>query len=192
MSARPRAAARTRVAARSAPAAVQMAAARTATPPATAAPAVTSRTTTALAAALTAALAVLLLAGCAAPRDAPPLTRPPANLVDDEVIAAVTSTVDEINATAGGPVDAQRAVLERVVTPDQAADQEKCPVARSTLAFDPAYRDLRPAPGGGAGEYLLPVYITIYTGGRITGSDLATVRFWVTDATARTAALCVS
>lgn len=135
---------------------------------------------------------VLALSGCtrSATGHLPPPVDP--DLVGAEVISAVSATIDEINATAGGPVADQRAVLDRVVDPGEAAEQRDCPVARATLAFDPAYRDLRPAPDGGPDEYLLPAYITIYTGGRITGSDLATVRFFVTGSTARTAALCVS
>jgi hypothetical protein len=41
-------------------------------------------------------------------------------------------------------------------------------------------------------EYLLPAFITIYTGSRITGTDLTTLHLWVDDGSARTAALCVS
>jgi hypothetical protein len=46
------------------------------------------------------------------------------------------------------------------------------------------------APAGTA--YLLPAFITIYTGSRITGTDLTTLRLWVTGGVARTGALCVS
>lgn len=105
---------------------------------------------------------------------------------------AIRAAIDEINATAGGVVATQRAVLDKLAAPSEAADQRACPTATTTLGFDPAYRSLRPAPDGATGEYLLPAYITIYTDGRITGSDLTTLRLWVTHGTARTSALCVS
>jgi hypothetical protein len=143
------------------------------------------------------ALAPLLLAaafasGCtSAVPHAPPVTTPASlALADSPAGQAIRAAVDAINATAGGPVAAQRAVLDRLVTSDQSADQRACPVATTTLAFDPAYRDMRLAAGGT--DYLLPAYITIYTNGRITGSDLTTLRLWVTAGVARTAALCVS
>lgn len=49
-----------------------------------------------------------------------------------------------------------------------------------------------PSDGGAGTEYLLPAFITIYTGSRITGTDLTTLHLWVKDGLARTAALCVS
>ena len=143
---------------------------------------------------LAAALGALAGAsGCTARTTSYPTTQPESlRLADSSAGQAIRAAVDEINATAGGPVAAQRAVLDRLSAPDEAEQQRACPEATTTLGFDPAYRDLRPAPGGTAGEYLLPTYITIYTGGRITGSDLTTLRLWVVDGAARTAALCVS
>ena len=132
------------------------------------------------------------LAACAAPAARTPQDRPDPNLVPDAVVAAARTAIDQINDTAGGPVADQRAALEELAAPDEAEAQDRCPEARSTLRFDPAYRDLRQAPGGSAGEYLLPTYITIFTGDRITGSDVATIRLWIGDTGARTAALCVS
>lgn len=135
---------------------------------------------------------LITTAACTRPptRNTPP--RPSPNLVADEVVAAANVVIDEINATAGGPVSAQRAVLDETVATSESERQERCPEATTTLAFDPAYRDLRPAPDGGADEYLLPTYITIFKGSRITGSDVATIRLWISDGTARTAALCVA
>ncbi len=117
---------------------------------------------------------------------------PPADL------AAIRAAVDAINAAAGGEVAAQRAVLGGLVIADQAARQRDCPIAATTLRFQPAYRDLRPAPDydpaapSPGTAYLLPTFITIYTAGRITGSDMTTLHLWVSGGVARTEALCVS
>jgi hypothetical protein len=142
-------------------------------------------------------------------------------------LAAIKAAIDAINATAGGSVAAQRSELTSLAAPDELAKQRACPAAHSTLAFQPAYRDLRPAPAdpdtthgstpaGADGSpsaapamtagsatatagssvagvgYLLPAFITIYTGNRITGTDLTTLHLWVIGGTARTGALCVS
>lgn len=145
---------------------------------------------------------------------------------------AIRRTIDTINATAGGPVADQRAVLDRLAQPDETDQQRDCPTAHTTLRLDPVYGDLRrppddrptgsptspsgstsspstaagasglppatdrepssPAGSGAATPYLLPVLITIFTGDRITGTDLATLRLFVIDGTARTQHLCVS
>jgi hypothetical protein len=138
-------------------------------------------------------------------------------------LAAIRSAIGAINATAGGSVAAQRAELESLAAPQQLAQQRACPAAHSTLAFQPAYRDLRIAgpddiastvhgttPASSPGDdtsgapsrsvtegadgtaYLLPAFITIYTGNRITGTDLTTLRLWVIGGIARTGVLCVS
>jgi len=121
-------------------------------------------------------------------------------------LAAIRDVVDAINATAGGPVARQRSELESLAAPNQLAQQRACPVAHSTLAFQPAYRDLRRASrtddpvtasasdseSATGTAYLLPAFITIYTGDRITGTDLTTLRLWVVAGHARTGALCVS
>lgn len=133
------------------------------------------------------ALAVaLLLGGCTATAE----TSSPSSTSTtvSPARAAIEATVANINHTAGGTVDAQRAVLNQVASPTQVEAQRACPKATTTLAFDPAYSGLRKV----GDEYLLPTYITIYTGGRITGSDLATLHLWIVDGMARTSALCVS
>lgn len=115
-------------------------------------------------------------------------------------LAAIRATIAEINATAGATVAQQRAALQAAVTPGQAQDERNCPTATSTLAFRPAYRDLRRASGvtdhagsDTAGtEYLLPALIVIYRGDRIVGNDMTTLRMWVADGVASTAALCVA
>ena len=141
-------------------------------------------------------------------------------------LAAIRSAIGKINATAGGSVAAQRAELDSLAAPQQLAQQRACPAAHATLAFQPAYQDLRTASpddiaitaptgttnGASSGEisgapsrtvtdgadtpigtaYLLPAFITIYTGNRITGTDLTTLHLWVIGGSARTGALCVS
>lgn len=136
------------------------------------------------AALLAAAALTALLAACTTT----PAPAPAAPAVDDPAITAIKAAIATVNATAGGPVAAQRAVLDRLAAPDAAAEQRACPTATTTLAFDPAYRGVTIDDGA----YLVPTYITIYTGDRITGSDLASLHFTVTDDTARTPTLCVS
>lgn len=173
-------------------------------------------------------------AGGSASRASPGPARSETGIAPTADLAAIRAAIDAINATAGGPVARQRAELDELVVPQQAAQQRACPAAQSTLAFQPAYSDLRLAPGatgdaasaaggpsagasgspsgstaegtgsgahpapgtdtaGGDGTaYLLPAYITIYTGDRMTGTDLTTLHLWVTGGRARTAALCVS
>lgn len=150
---------------------------------------------TRLAAVLPALIGLFLLGGCTAGGTSYPesttITASPAR-------TAITTAINDINETAGGPVAAQRAVLDRLVAPDQDDKQQACPTATTTLAFDPAYAGLRTVDNASEeaaandSEYLLPTYITIYTGGRITGSDLATLHVWVIDGIAHTSALCVS
>lgn len=142
---------------------------------------------------LTAAVAtiVVILGGCSAATTDQSAPSPTTNANDESpALSAIRAAIDEINATAGGPVEAQRAVLDQLAAPEEEPRQQHCPAATTTLAFDPAYRDLRQADSPDA--YLLPTYITIYSGERIIGSDLANLRLWIVDGVARTSALCVS
>jgi hypothetical protein len=133
-------------------------------------------------------------------------------------VAAIRRSIGAINATAGGPVADQRAVLNRLAAPSEAGLQKECPAAQSTIRLDPVYTDLRSPPDDGslgptttaasaaaggitatgtAGvsaqrEYLLPALITVFTGNRITATDLTTLQLFVMNGTARTAHLCVS
>lgn len=129
---------------------------------------------------------VMLLAGCTSGETSYPKKATP---TDSPALTAIRAAIGEINHVAGGPVDAQRSVLDRLAAPGESATQRACPAATTTLAFDPAYAGLQSRDDS---EYLLPTYITIYTGGHITGSDLATLRLWVINGAARTSALCVS
>lgn len=115
---------------------------------------------------------------------------------------AIRSAVDAVNAAAGGQVQAQRATLNALVLPQSASAQAACPPATTTIRLEPVYQDLRtadpadtdpanPAPAG-ATTYLLPTLITIFTGSRITGTDLTTLRLFVSNGKANTSVLCVS
>jgi hypothetical protein len=133
-------------------------------------------------------------------------------------VAAIRRSVGAINATAGGPVADQRAVLNRLAAPSESEQQKDCPAAQSTIRLDPVYTDLRSPPedsplgpsstaasspiaamtsasavGPSAQqEFLLPALITVFTGNRITATDLTTLRLFVMNGTARTSHLCVT
>ncbi len=112
---------------------------------------------------------------------------------------AIRDVVDELNATAGGPVDRQQTVLRGAVDPALLDQLDRCPAATSTLRFEPVYAALRPDPdwqgasGTPAGTvYALPVLIRIFTGDRITGTDLGTIFLGVRDGRALLAPVCVN
>lgn len=84
-------------------------------------------------------------------------------------------------------------------------DLRRPPPDQSTSTSDPGSTGPVPASpvpnaaasGGvteanGSGAYLLPVLITIFTGDRITGTDLTTLRLFVTNGTAHIGHLCVT
>jgi len=111
---------------------------------------------------------------------------------------AIRSTIDTINATAGGPVARQQATLAALVDPTLSAAFQHCSPATTTLRFEPVYPDLRATPDwtGPDGTpdgtlYALPVLIRIFTGGRITGTDLSTLHLGVHDGAASVTPLCV-
>ncbi len=116
---------------------------------------------------------------------------------DDE--NAIRSALDRLNATAGGPVADQQKVLAELVDPGSVTVLRRCPPTTATLRFEPVYPALRSAPGwrpnSGALSgtvYALPVLIRIYTGNRITGTDLTTLHLGVANGEASLTALCVS
>jgi hypothetical protein len=155
--------------------------------------------------ALTDVLAVIglvlgLVTGCTA--DAPPpgatgaSVAPGGAVPDDE--QAIRSAIDAVNATAGGSVTSQQAVLATVVDPALSDAFRQCSPATTTLRFEPVYTGLRATPdwtgadGTPAGTlYSLPVLIRIYTGDRITGTDLTTLHLGVHDGAASITPLCV-
>lgn len=112
---------------------------------------------------------------------------------------AISATLDRINATAGGAVARQQAVLAAVVDPGSAPTLHRCPPTTSTLRFEPVYSGLRPTPdwrpeaGALSGtRYALPVLIRTYTGDRMTGTDLTTLHLGVQGGAAWLTALCVN
>jgi hypothetical protein len=142
--------------------------------------------------------------GATATRVAPTGTTAPGTTAPDSAgvppgdSAAIRHAIDAINAGAGGPVSVQRSVLAHLVSPALAAALRNCPPATTTLRFEPVYAGLRPTPawssphGAPAGTiYALPVLIRIYTGDRITGTDLSTLHLGVHGHRAAITPLCV-
>jgi len=141
-----------------------------------------------------------LLSGCTAGAVLPAVSataaRPSAPAGQDE--QAIRSAIDAVNATAGGSVAGQQAALAEVVDPALSDAFRHCPPASTTLRFEPVYAGLRATPdwtgadGTPAGTlYALPVLIRIYTGDRITGTDLTTLHLGVHDGAASITPLCV-
>ena len=141
-----------------------------------------------------------LLSGCTAGAVLPAVSataaRPSAPAGQDE--QAIRSAIDAVNATAGGTVAGQQAALAEVVDPALSDAFRHCPPASTTLRFEPVYAGLRATPdwtgadGTPAGTlYALPVLIRIYTGDRITGTDLTTLHLGVHDGAASITPLCV-
>ncbi len=146
-------------------------------------------------------VAVALVSACTggAPSPTPIPTAPPTTSdVPQQDQQAIRSAIDAINATAGGPVAGQQAALAALVDPALSAAFRHCSPATSTLRFEPVYSDLRATPdwtaegGVPAGTlYALPVLIRIFTGDRITGTDLSTLHLGVHDGAASITPLCV-
>ena len=141
-----------------------------------------------------------LLSGCTAGAVLPAVSataaRPSAPAGQDE--QAIRSAIDAVNATAGGSVAGQQDVLATIVDPALSDAFRHCPPASTTLRFEPVYAGLRATPdwtgadGTPAGTlYALPVLIRIYTGDRITGTDLTTLHLGVHDGAASITSLCV-
>ena len=144
-----------------------------------------------------AVLSVLMIA--AACTDAQPPSSTPAPTVPAADEQAIRATVERVNATAGGSVADQQKVLAQVVDSGAAAALRRCPPTTATLRFEPVYQGLRGTPdwrpdtGSLSGTvYALPTLIRIYTGDRITGTDLTTLHLGVRGDVALLTALCVS
>ncbi len=112
---------------------------------------------------------------------------------DPAADTAVRATIEAFNAAAAaGPADQQHRLAD-LVEPDRAAEVRNCPAATSTVRFEPVYGGLRaagaPEPAGqtaadaAAQSYLLPALIRIYSGERVTGTDLTTLHLVVRPAT---------
>lgn len=151
--------------------------------------------------ALTAAL-LLSLAACTAPSSpgaVVDLVRPGAAAVPADDEQAIRATIDRFNHTAAGAVADQQAALAAAVESGSATALEDCPVATATLRLIPVYPALRAAPdwtpdkGTLTGTvYALPTLIRIYTGDRVTATDLTTLHLGVQNDEAFLTPLCVS
>lgn len=126
---------------------------------------------------------------------------------DRQLVAAM---VDAINATAGGPVAAQRVLLEQLTHPDYLGEQQRCAQASITIGLDPVLDDLLPTPGWtpaatpdtaapSAGVaiptgtlYRMPVLVLVYTDVRRTGTDLTSLRISILDGRALLFPLCLN
>ena len=152
-------------------------------------------------------IVVGLVAACTASAPLPESTTatsaaPDGALGSDDALGsdkrAITATIDTINATAGGSVAGQQAVLAAVVDPALSDAFRRCSPATTTLRFEPVYTGLRATPDWTAADgtptgtlYALPVLIRSYTGDRITGTDLTTLHLGVHDGAAFITPLCV-
>jgi hypothetical protein len=108
-------------------------------------------------------------------------------------LEAIRSTIDAVNATAGGSVADQQAQLSAHLDPARRAELQRCPTATTTVRFEPVERGLRavpdpqpdpapapaPAPDGAATTYALPALIRIFSGDRLIGTDLTTLHLVV-------------
>ena len=110
----------------------------------------------------------------------------------------VHAAVDRFNATAGGPVQAQQRVLEGLLANGQLTQQKACPTPTTTITLDPVYArltsvpDWHPTGGTMAGTpYALPTLIRIYTGDRITGTDLTDLHLTIDAGQVRFPAICL-
>jgi hypothetical protein len=128
-----------------------------------------------------------------------PQPQPQPTVVANPVQQDVQRAVDSFNATAGGPVSGQQAALAALLDDGQRSVQGRCAVPTTTLKFEPVYGRLVPAPGWKPSQgtlsgtvYALPTLIRIYTGNRITGTDLTDLHVVVQDGRARLPALCAA
>jgi hypothetical protein len=153
-----------------------------------------------------AVLLAALVSGCTSDEAADPArTTPVGDTVaagtskipaDDET--AIRAAIDRLNATATGSVADQQAALADLVDPALASTLDQCPAATTTLHFEPVYRGLRASPDWTAPSgslvgtvYAVPSLVRIYTGDRITGTDLTTLHLGVQAGEAYLTPLCV-
>lgn len=115
-----------------------------------------------------------------------------ASVVPTEDQLLIHHAIDAVNAAAGKDPADQRAALLEVVDPARAGDQRSCRPSTTTLRFEPAWADLRPAPGGAERSYVLPARIRIYTADRITGTDVTALTISVSGGRAHLSPLCIS
>lgn len=108
---------------------------------------------------------------------------------------AIRTAMGALNTTAGGAVAQQQTALRGVADPAGIAALDNCPPATSTLRFEPVWGGLRPDPAADADpdgtRYALPTLIRVYTGDRITGTDLTTLQLTVRAGAAYITPFCV-
>ena len=108
---------------------------------------------------------------------------------DPAALAAARQVFDQVNAEAGGSPARQRSVLERVVDPAQEANQRGCAAAVTTVRLVPAWSAVRVASDG---HLIVPSLVRVFTGTRITGTDVSIIDVTITAGQAGLPALCVS
>lgn len=113
-------------------------------------------------------------------------------------LQSVQRAVDSFNASAAGPVSGQQTALAALLDSGQRSVQSKCAAATTTLRFEPVYGRLAAAPGWRPNKgtlsgtvYAVPTLIRIYSGNRITGTDLTDLHVSVQAGRAWLPALCV-
>lgn len=108
---------------------------------------------------------------------------------DPAALAAARRVFDEVNAEAGASPARQRSVLQRVVDPAQQAQQRDCAAAVTTVRLIPAWSEVRRAADG---HLIVPSLVRIFTGTRITATDVAIIDVTISAGQAGLPALCVS
>jgi len=111
---------------------------------------------------------------------------------------AVQTAIDHFNATAGGPVAAQQSVLLGLISAGQSSAQSRCPAVTVTISMQPVYARLAPSPGWRPATgslpgtvYAVPTLLRIYTGDRITGTDLTDLHLAIADGRVTFPAICL-
>ena len=108
---------------------------------------------------------------------------------DPAALASARAVFAQVNAQAGASPARQRSVLERVVDPAQHANQRGCAAAVTTVRLVPAWSAVRVAADG---HLIIPSLVRVFTGTRITGTDVAIIDVAITAGQAGLPALCVS
>ena len=138
----------------------------------------------------------------AGPKESAPLASgPPASGVVGAravEVALVQEAIDRFNATAGGSVEMQQALLSGLVSAAQATQQQACPRVTVTISMEPVYARLAASPGWRPNSgslpgtvYAVPTLIRIYTGDRITGTDLTDLHLAIDDGRMVLPAVCL-
>jgi len=154
-----------------------------------------------LAVVVTALLGVTACQSTPAPAPASTSARAPGDRVASPTeIDAIRTTLDAVNATAGGPVADQQDQLIAHVEPDRRDEMRRCPPATTTVQLETVDQGLRALPepstdpatgapgatdasaaGPGTTTFALPTLIRIFSGDRLVGTDLTTLRMVVRD-----------